>query len=41
MELLGATKTLDVHVKGVRSEIEENRPKHVITVQGLGYKLRL
>ncbi|MFM2022703.1 MAG: hypothetical protein RIR89_95 [Actinomycetota bacterium] len=36
----GDTKTLDVHVKRVRSKIEEDpsRPRHIITVRGLGYK---
>ena len=36
----GDTKTLDVHVKRVRSKIEEDpsRPRHLITVRGLGYK---
>ena len=36
----GDTKTLDVHVKRVRSKIEEDpsRPSHLITVRGLGYK---
>jgi two-component system response regulator RegX3 len=31
---------LDVHVKRVRSKIEEDpsRPRHLITVRGLGYK---
>lgn len=36
----GDTKTLDVHVKRVRSKIEEDpsRPRHLVTVRGLGYK---
>lgn len=36
----GDTKTLDVHVKRIRSKIEEDpsRPRHLITVRGLGYK---
>lgn len=36
----GDTKTLDVHVKRVRSKIEDDpsRPKHLLTVRGLGYK---
>lgn len=36
----GDTKTLDVHVKRIRSKIEEDpaRPKHLVTVRGLGYK---
>jgi two-component system response regulator RegX3 len=36
----GDTKTLDVHVKRIRTKIEEDpsRPKHLVTVRGLGYK---
>lgn len=36
----GDTKTLDVHVKRIRSKIEDDpaRPVHLITVRGLGYK---
>ena len=36
----GDTKTLDVHVKRIRSKIEEDpaRPIHLTTVRGLGYK---
>jgi len=36
----GDTKTLDVHVKRLRSKIEEDpaRPAHLVTVRGLGYK---
>ena len=36
----GDTKTLDVHVKRLRSKLEEepSRPKHLVTVRGLGYK---
>lgn len=36
----GDTKTLDVHVKRIRSKIEDDpaRPKHLLTVRGLGYK---
>lgn len=36
----GDTKTLDVHIKRLRSKIEEDpaRPKHIQTVRGLGYK---
>ena len=39
----GDTKTLDVHVKRLRSKIEEDpaRPKHLITVRGLGYKFEV
>ncbi|MFB3739140.1 MAG: response regulator [Candidatus Velamenicoccus archaeovorus] len=36
----GDTKTLDVHVKRLRSKIEEDphHPVHLVTVRGLGYK---
>ncbi|MEY4310087.1 MAG: hypothetical protein RLZ71_13 [Actinomycetota bacterium] len=36
----GDTKTLDVHVKRLRTKIEPDseRPTHLITVRGLGYK---
>lgn len=39
----GDTKTLDVHVKRIRSKIEEDpaRPKLLLTVRGLGYKLEV
>jgi two-component system response regulator RegX3 len=39
----GDTKTLDVHVKRIRSKIEEDpaRPKHLVTVRGLGYKFEV
>ncbi len=36
----GDTKTLDVHIKRIRSRIEENpgEPKMLVTVRGLGYR---
>ncbi len=36
----GDTKTLDVHIKRLRSKVEEDpaRPAHLLTVRGLGYK---
>jgi two-component system, OmpR family, response regulator RegX3 len=39
-DYVGDTKTLDVHVKRLRQKIEEDphRPKHLLTVRGLGYK---
>ncbi|ADK28052.1 response regulator transcription factor [Corynebacterium pseudotuberculosis] len=39
-DYVGDTKTLDVHVKRLRSKIEEepSSPKHLVTVRGLGYK---
>jgi two-component system response regulator RegX3 len=40
-DYVGDTKTLDVHVKRLRSKIESDpgSPKHLVTVRGLGYKL--
>ncbi|MEJ4112952.1 winged helix-turn-helix domain-containing protein [Corynebacterium kroppenstedtii] len=40
LNYVGDTKTLDVHVKRLRSKIEHDpsHPTHVITVRGLGYK---
>lgn len=40
-DYVGDTKTLDVHVKRLRSKIEADpaNPVHLITVRGLGYKL--
>jgi two-component system, OmpR family, response regulator RegX3 len=39
-DYVGDTKTLDVHVKRLRSKIEPNPadPKYLLTVRGLGYK---
>ncbi|WP_448851675.1 response regulator [Corynebacterium sp. 335C] len=39
-DYVGDTKTLDVHVKRLRSKIEANpsSPRHLVTVRGLGYK---
>ena len=41
VDYLGDSKTLDVHVKRIRSKIEEDSktPKLLVTVRGLGYKL--
>jgi two-component system, OmpR family, response regulator RegX3 len=40
-DYVGDTKTLDVHVKRLRSKIENDpaAPVHLVTVRGLGYKL--
>ncbi|NHU85855.1 response regulator transcription factor [Kocuria sp. JC486] len=42
-DYVGDTKTLDVHVKRLRSKIEPDPsdPKHLVTVRGLGYKFEL
>ncbi|RIV37184.1 response regulator transcription factor [Micromonospora radicis] len=39
-DYVGDTKTLDVHVKRLRSKIEPepSTPRHIVTVRGLGYK---
>jgi len=36
----GDTKTLDVHIKRLRKkvEVDSSRPRHIVTVRGLGYK---
>jgi two-component system, OmpR family, response regulator RegX3 len=40
-DYVGDTKTLDVHVKRLRSKIEPDpgHPRYLLTVRGLGYKL--
>ena len=42
-DYVGDTKTLDVHVKRLRSKIEPNpaEPAVLVTVRGLGYKLEV
>ncbi len=39
-DYVGDTKTLDVHIKRLRSKIERDpaEPRHIVTVRGLGYK---
>jgi len=39
----GDTKTLDVHVKRLRTKLEEDpgTPTHVVTVRGVGYRYEL
>jgi len=39
-DYVGDTKTLDVHVKRLRAKVEPDpgRPRHLVTVRGLGYK---
>ncbi len=36
----GDTKTLDVHVKRLRTKVEEDpgHPTHIVTVRGVGYR---
>jgi two-component system response regulator RegX3 len=40
---VGDTKTLDVHVKRLRTKLEADpsEPSHLVTVRGLGYKLEV
>lgn len=42
-DYFGDTKTLDVHIKRLRSKLEADpaRPEHIITVRGLGYKFEV
>jgi two-component system response regulator RegX3 len=42
-DYVGDTKTLDVHVKRLRSKIEPDpgAPRHLVTVRGLGYKFEI
>ncbi|HVB27478.1 MAG TPA: response regulator transcription factor [Mycobacteriales bacterium] len=39
-DYVGDTKTLDVHMKRLRAKVESDpsRPRHLVTVRGLGYK---
>jgi two-component system response regulator RegX3 len=39
-DYFGDTKTLDVHIKRIRSRIESNpsEPAMLVTVRGLGYR---
>ena len=40
MDYVGDTKTLDVHIKRIRSKIEPDpaKPARIVTIRGLGYK---
>ncbi len=42
-DYVGDTKTLDVHVKRLRSKVEEDpgKPQRIVTIRGLGYKYEL
>lgn len=37
-DYVGDTKTLDVHVKRIRSKIDDASGSHITTIRGLGYK---
>jgi DNA-binding response OmpR family regulator len=40
---VGGSRTVDVHVRWLRSKIEADpeRPVHLVTVRGIGYRLDL
>ena len=42
-DYVGDTKTLDVHVKRLRSKVEDDpsAPRRIVTIRGLGYKYEL
>jgi two-component system, OmpR family, response regulator RegX3 len=42
-DYLGDTRTLDVHIRGVREKVEDSpsKPQRLITVRGQGYKLQV
>ena len=42
-DYVGDTKTLDVHIKRLRSKVEEDPsdPVRIVTIRGLGYKYEL
>ena len=42
-DYVGDTKTLDVHIKRLRSKVETEpkSPRHLLTVRGLGYKFEV
>ncbi len=42
-DYVGDTKTLDVHVKRLRSKVEDDpsNPNRIVTIRGLGYKFAL
>jgi DNA-binding response OmpR family regulator len=41
-DYFGDTRTVDVHIRRLRTKIEEDpsNPKYIITVRGKGYKFR-
>ncbi|CAN5854438.1 response regulator transcription factor [soil metagenome] len=43
LDYVGDTKTLDVHIKRLRSKVEEDpsAPTRIVTIRGLGYKYEM
>jgi len=43
LDYVGDTKTLDVHIKRLRSKVEEDpsAPTRIVTIRGLGYKFEV
>ena len=43
LDYVGDTKTLDVHIKRLRSKVEEDpsAPTRIVTIRGLGYKYEI
>jgi len=43
LHYVGDTKTLDVHVKRLRSKVEDDprHPRRIVTIRGLGYKFNV
>lgn len=41
-DFLGESRTVDVHIRYLREKLEEDpsRPKHILTVRGVGYRLQ-
>jgi len=39
-DYVGDTKTLDVHIKRLRTKVEDDpaQPSRIVTIRGLGYK---
>lgn len=42
-DYMGDTRTLDVHIRWLREAVEKNpsKPKYIITVRGVGYRLQI
>ena len=42
-DYFGDTRLLDVHIHRLRTKLEQDpsRPRHIVTVRGAGYRLRV